>query len=87
MLTSYAFGQSNPLWLRYTAISPDGSTILFTYKGDIYSVPSSGGMATPLTISESYDYCPVWSSDGTSIVFASDRYGNFDVYVMPSSGG
>lgn len=87
MLTSYAFGQSNPLWLRYTAISPDGSTILFTYKGDIYSVPSSGGMATPLTISESYDYCPVWSSDGTSIAFASDRYGNFDVYVMPSSGG
>lgn len=87
MLTSYAFGQSNPLWLRYTAISPDGSTILFTYKGDIYSVPSSGGMATPLTISESYDYSPVWSSDGTSIAFASDRYGNFDVYVMPSSGG
>lgn len=82
-----AFGQSNPLWLRYTAISPDGKTILFTYKGDIYSVPSTGGTAIPLTISDSYDYCPVWSHDGNSIAFASDRYGNFDIFVMPSTGG
>lgn len=87
MMAINAFGQSNPLWLRYTAISPDGKTILFTYKGDIYSVPSTGGTAIPLTISDSYDYCPVWSHDGNSIAFASDRYGNFDVFVMPSTGG
>jgi tricorn protease len=30
---------------------------------------------------------PVWSHDGKSIAFASDRYGNFDVFVMPSTGG
>ncbi|RYY21829.1 MAG: peptidase S41, partial [Chitinophagaceae bacterium] len=30
---------------------------------------------------------PVWSRDGKQIAFASDRYGNFDVFVMPSSGG
>jgi tricorn protease len=81
------FSQTNPLWLRYTAISPDGKTILFNYKGDIYSVPASGGTATPLTLSESYEFAPVWSHDGKSIAFASDRYGNFDVFVMPSSGG
>ncbi|MGE0076388.1 MAG: S41 family peptidase [Bacteroidales bacterium] len=86
-LTINAFGQNNPLWLRYTAISPDGKTILFDYKGDIYSVPSTGGMAIPLTIGDSYEYCPVWSHDGKSIAFASDRYGNFDVFVMPASGG
>ncbi len=79
IVTISAFGQSNPLWLRYTAISPDGKTILFTYKGDIYSVSSSGGTAFPLTISESYEYCPVCSKDGKSIAFAADRYGNFDV--------
>jgi tricorn protease len=77
----------NPLWLRYPAISPDGQTILFCFKGDIYKVPSSGGQALPLTISEAYDYAPVWSHDGKSIAFASDRYGNFDVFVMPFSGG
>ena len=80
-------GQENPLWLRYPAISPDGKTILFSFKGDIYTVPSTGGQAIPLTLSEAYDFSPVWSHDGKSIAFASDRYGNFDVYVMPSGGG
>ncbi|HTY60175.1 MAG TPA: S41 family peptidase [Bacteroidota bacterium] len=87
LLASIALSQEAPLWLRYPAISPDGSTILFCYKGDIYAVPSTGGNATPLTLSESYEFAPVWSHDGKSIAFASDRYGNFDVFVMPASGG
>jgi Tol biopolymer transport system component/C-terminal processing protease CtpA/Prc len=76
-----------PLWLRYPAISPDGQTLLFEYKGDIWSVPTTGGNAIPLTLSESYEFAPVWSHDGTSVAFASDRYGSFDVFVMPSAGG
>ena len=79
--------QDGLLWLRYPAISPDGGTVLFCYKGDIYKVPAAGGQAYPLTISEAYDYAPVWSHDGKSIAFASDRFGNFDIYVMPASGG
>jgi len=79
--------QTNPLWLRYPSISPDGKTIVFSYKGDIYKVPSSGGDAIPLTLHEAYDYMPVWSHDGKWLAFASDRYGNFDVFIMPSSGG
>ncbi len=86
-LSAAAFGQDNPLWLRYPAISPDGQTILFSYKGDIYSVSAAGGNAIPLTLSETYEFSPVWSHDGKSIAFASDRYGNFDVFVMPSTGG
>jgi len=87
VLTASVKGQENPLWLRYPSISPDGQTILFSYKGDIYSVPAAGGNAIPLTLSETYEFAPVWSHDGKSIAFASDRYGNFDVFVMPSSGG
>ena len=79
--------QDNPQWLRYPAISPDGQTLLFEYKGDIWSVPAAGGAAVPLTLSETYEFAPVWSHDGKSIAFASDRYGNFDVFVMPASGG
>lgn len=79
--------QDNPSWLRYSAISPDGKTILFNYQGDIYKVPASGGVAVPMTLSESYEYNPVWSHDGKQIAFASNRYGNFDVFVMPISGG
>ena len=79
--------QQNPLWLRYPAISPNGQTILFNYKGDIYRVPVTGGTAIPVTISNSYEYSAVWSNDGKNIAFASDRYGNFDVFVMPETGG
>lgn len=79
--------QSPALWLRYPAISPDGKTIVFSYQGDIFKVPSEGGAATPLTLHEGYDYHPVWSHDGKSLAFASNRYGNGDVYVMPAEGG
>src|SRR5512140_2197560 len=87
LVTLPATGQENPLWIRYPAISPDGQTIAFEFKGDIYSVPAAGGTATPLTMGESYDFAPVWSHDGKLIAFASDRYGNFDVFVMPAAGG
>src|SRR5215510_11665715 len=82
-----AGAENPPLWLRYPAISPDGQTLLFAYKGDIWSVPAAGGNAIPLTLSESYEFAPVWSHDGKSVAFASDRYGQFDVFVMPSGGG
>lgn len=76
-----------PLWLRYPAISPDGSTIAFCYQGDIFTVPSSGGAAKRITTNPAYDYMPVWSPDGRSIAFASDRNGNMDVYVVSAEGG
>ncbi|MVT40094.1 peptidase S41 [Chitinophaga oryziterrae] len=79
--------QDNALWLRYPAISPDGKTIAFGYKGDIYRVDVNGGVAVPVTIHEAQDMMPVWSHDGKQIAFASDRYGNFDVFVMSATGG
>src|SRR5512135_3756623 len=79
--------QSSPTWLRYPAISPDGKTIVFTYKGDLYRVAAAGGPATPLTTHDAQDFMPVWSHDGKWIAFASDRYGNFDVFIMPAEGG
>ncbi len=87
MNATHTYAQESAKWVRNPAISPDGSTIAFGYKGDIYLVPVSGGKATPLTIHEAHDKNPVWSPDGKSIAFASDRYGNFDVFVMPVQGG
>ncbi len=86
-LCATAAAQTAPSWLRYPAISPDGKTIVFTYKGDLYRVPASGGTAVPLTIHEAHDFMPLWSHDGKTIAFASDRFGNFDVFVMPAAGG
>lgn len=76
-----------PVWLRYPAISPDGKTIVFAYKGDLYRVPADGGVAVPLTIHEAHDFMPVWSHDGKSIAFASDRFGNFDIFIISATGG
>lgn len=79
--------QSSPAWMRYPALSPDGQTIVFTYKGDLYRVAASGGVAVALTSHPAHDFRAVWSRDGKQIAFASDRHGNFDVYVMPAAGG
>lgn len=74
-------------WLRYPSISPDGKTIIFTYKGDLWKIASAGGTATPLTMHEAHDFMPVWSKDSKTIAFASDRFGNFDIYTIPVEGG
>ena len=87
LLSLVSFSQSDALWLRYPSISPDGEKIVFTYKGDLYTVSSAGGSAVPLTFHEAHDFMPVWSNDGKKIAFASDRYGNFDIYTVPAEGG
>ncbi len=77
-----------PLWLRDVKISPDGSKIAFCYKGDIYTVPVAGGQASRITATdEVYEANPVWSPDSKSIAFASDRNGNFDIYLVDAKGG
>lgn len=84
---SASANDATPLWLRNVAISPDGTTVAFTYKGDIYTVPATGGQARQLTTSPYYDTKPVWSPDGKQIAFASERNYSLDIYVMPATGG
>ncbi|MBR3625071.1 MAG: PD40 domain-containing protein, partial [Bacteroidaceae bacterium] len=79
--------QDNPLWMRYSAISPDGSTIAFSYQGDLFTVPVGGGSAKQLTTNAAYDAQPVWSPDGQQIAFASGREGSLDVYLVGKEGG
>jgi len=78
---------NNPLWLRYPALSPDGKQIAFSYKGDIYTVPATGGEAKQITMHVAYDYMPVWSPDSKQIAFASFRFGNFDIFITSANGG
>ena len=86
LLTVMTGHAATPLWMRDVRISPDGSEIVFCYKGDIYKVPAKGGTAIQLTTQNSYECTPVWSPDGKQIAFASDRHGNFDVFVMSANG-
>ena len=79
--------QTHPLWMRHTSISPDGQTIAFSYKGDVFTVSASGGQARQLTSNAAYDSYPIWSPDGKKIAFASSREGSLDIYVMDKFGG
>ncbi len=76
-----------PLWLRYPALSPDGKTVAFTFRGHLFTVPANGGEARALTAGTAHDFQPVWSPDGKTVAYASDLYGNFDVFTVPAAGG
>src|SRR5437016_143458 len=70
-----AFGAIQP------RLSPDGSTIAFSYQGEIWTVPRAGGTMTLLTPSEGFDVEPTWSPDGKRIAFL--RGGNVKVVQFP----
>ncbi len=86
-LCAAAATAQGPLWLRNTAISPDAGTIAFTFKGDIYTVPAAGGQARQLTANGAYNTAPVWSPDGSTIAYMSNRDGSNDIFVIPATGG
>ncbi len=86
LLFSLSLNAQNPLWMRYPAISPDGQSIVFSHKGNLYKAAAKGGAAIPLTLHPRHDYYPVWSKDGEHIAFASNRYGNFDVFLITKNG-
>jgi len=80
-------GAEEAVFPRRPAISPDGSTVVFTSQGDLWRVAAEGGRAERLTAHPAYERDPVFSPDGQWLAFASDRAGSYDVYVMPASGG
>ena len=73
--------------MSYPAVSPDAKTLCFTYLGDLWTVPVSGGVASRLTVHEGLDATPRWSPDGKFIAFSSLRSGNYDIYLIPAAGG
>lgn len=69
------------------ALSPDGRTLAFDWNGDIWTVPTRGGVARPLTTHPGKDTTPRFSPDGKELAFVSDREGSNQIFVMPASGG
>lgn len=87
VLATLSMNAENPRWIMKPSISPDGKTIAFSYKGEIFTVPSAGGEAFRLTANQAYDSNPVWSPDGKKIVFLSNREGSDDLYITDAKGG
>jgi Tol biopolymer transport system component len=58
---------------------PDGAR-------DLYVIPIGGGESRPLTRHPGSDGLPRWTADGTAVVFASNRTGNWQLWRVPADG-
>ena len=84
-LTAIATAADEPLLLQKPTL---GKThIVFSYAGDLWSVPRDGGDAVRLTSGAGAETDPAFSPDGTRIAFTGEYDGNIDVFVVPASGG
>lgn len=88
-IEAYADDKTNPDRLEtYSrgateyALSPDEKHIAFVVHGELFLIPVSGGKATRLTHSSAYDHGITWAPDGKSILFASDRGGQENLYLL-----
>ncbi len=89
VLLATAFcARAEPVQLaRDAALSPDGATLAFAWRGDLWSVPVEGGRARQLTWHSAEESSPAYSPDGKRLAFISDREGSRQVYAMPARGG
>ena len=71
--------------LRFPATN--GKEVVFSYAGDLYSVPVTGGEARKLTSHKGYEMFAKYSPDGSQIAFTGEYDGNREVYLIPASGG
>ena len=81
----HRFITSEGTWMNLD-ISPDGNTIVFDLLGDIYTIPATGGKATPLRTGVPFEVQPRFSPDGQSISFTSDAGGGDNIWVMNTDG-
>ncbi len=88
LLMPTALMASEPIkFVSQPALSPDGSKVAFSWRGDIWAVPITGGNAERLTSDSASDSQPAYSPDGKQLAFVSDRDGSRQVYLMPAEGG
>jgi tricorn protease len=65
----------------------NGKRIVFSYEGDLWMVPETGGTATRLTSFPGTESSPKFSPDGKWIAFSGNYDGAQAVYKMPAEGG
>jgi len=85
LLAQSPAGAAETRLLRFP--TTDGRSIVFSYTGQLYTVPLEGGIARRLTNAPGYAVFPRFSPDGTQLAFTAQYDGNTEVYVMPADGG
>jgi tricorn protease len=87
LLPVLAKAQESTYFAAYPSLSPDAQTIVFSYEGDVWKVPTKGGLASRITAMVGDEINPKISPDGKWLVFSSNQFGNYDVYIMSVNGG
>ena len=64
-----------------------GDHVVFTYAGDLWTAPVTGGAAVRLTAHAGLEVFAKYSPDGRSIAFTGQYDGDEQVYVIPAEGG
>ncbi len=64
------------------ALSPNGGTLAFAARGEIWTVPAAGGDARRLTRTLAQESAPAWAPDSRTLAYVSERNGNLDIYAM-----
>ncbi|HSD45269.1 MAG TPA: hypothetical protein VLB87_01555, partial [Pyrinomonadaceae bacterium] len=77
--------QAQTKLLRFPDIR--GDRVVFTYAGDLWTAPSTGGNAIRLTSHPGVEVFGKFSPDGKWIAFTGQYDGDEQVYVVPASGG
>ena len=85
-LATVAFGAGTTIHLVQKP-AMNKTHVVFSYAGDLWSVPRTGGVATRLTSGVGVESEAAFSPDGNTIAFTGEYDGNIDVYTMPASGG
>ena len=83
ILSATAYSQTK--LLRFPDIR--GDRVVFTYAGDLWTAPSTGGSAIRLTSHPGVELFGKFSPDGKWIAFTGQYDGDEQVYVVPTSGG
>src|SRR5664279_232677 len=84
-LPASGWAQGPTKLLRFPAIH--GDKVAFTYGGDLWTAPATGGTATRLTAHPGLELFAKFSPDGQWIAFTGQYDGDEQVYVIPSAGG
>ena len=82
---NHSFTTTEGTWMNLD-ISPDGQTIVFDLLGDIYTIPVTGGQATPIRTGIAFEIQPRFSPDGSKISFTSDTGGGDNIWIMNADG-
>jgi len=74
-------------WLQTIALSPTGARALLGARGEVFTVPAKEGEIRDITnTSGARELWPVWSPDGKWIAYASDRGGEYELYLRAQDG-